>query len=394
MIAVSGLAALSTLACSAPEGAEPVTRRTSGALASGVIDPDTRAVFALEVTAPDSVLCSAVLIAPNVLITARHCIAVDSKTDVVCGESPLDAPIDLEAVIVDNVLSYLDAPRPSEPPVVARFEVPPDGSDTCGYDLAALVLEHNVAATPPLPPRLVEPPETGEGYTAIGYGQSTPNAGSRAGIRMRLEDQVVRCLGNACPVPTAATEFGGDDGVCLGDSGGPALDSQGRVFGIASRSAEGCRTPVYTSLPAFAGWLDPLLDEAAEVGGYERTPVDVPLEPPEEEPTTATTSSSPEPSLAQLGDPCSAELACSADLACVYDTEPDEARCRERCDDDSDCPGSQTCDPEALVCWDPPKTGEADCSFAPARTGSAAPVGLLVLGGLASCRRRRLRGRG
>jgi len=385
-----GFVALTQLGCSAPDASPAATRHVATPLASGSIDPDTDAVFALEVTAPEPKLCSAVLIAPNVLLTARHCIAVGSETDVVCGESPLEALVEPEAILLSNVLSYLDAPRPSEPPVVARFEVPRDGSDICGYDIAALVLERTIVATPPLPARLVGPPETGEGYTAIGYGESTPNAGSRAGIRMHLEDRVVRCLGSDCTVPMAATEFGGDDGVCLGDSGGPALDRQGRVFGIASRSAAGCETPVYTSLPAFADWLDPLLDEAAEFGGYDRTPLDVPPEPPEEEPATATTASSPPPPPSgELGDACSAELACAPELACVYETDPDSARCRERCDDASDCPGSQTCDPEALVCWDPPEAGEADCSFGPARTRSALPLSLLVLGAIAAWRRRR-----
>jgi len=386
-----GLAAVSSLACAAtPETEAAGTRRTSSALAGGVIDPDTAAVFALEVTAPNPALCSAVLVAPNLLLTARHCVSVDTRAEVVCGQSPLDGLVAPEAVVIDNVLSYLDAPRPSEPPLIARFEVPPNGSDTCGYDLAAVVLDRNLVATPPLLPRLVEPPELGERYTAVGYGESTANAGSRAGLRMRLEDQVVSCLGGDCAVPMTASEFGGGDGVCLGDSGGPAIDAEGRVFGIASRSAAGCETPVYTSLPAFADWLDPLLDEAAELGGYDRAPLDPPPEPPEEEPTTTTTSSAPPPpSWAQLGDACTAELACEPELACVYETTPDDARCRERCDDDSDCPGAQTCDQEASVCWEPPKTGNADCSFSPARTAPAWPLSLLVLGGVAIWRRRR-----
>lgn len=391
-----GLAALSLLACAAPDASPtslPSARHTTAALASGTIDPDTTAVFALEITAPEPTLCSAVLVAPNLLLTARHCIAGAADTAVVCGESPLDTLVEPDAVVFDNVLSYLDTVQSGEQtPAIARFEVPPDGTDTCGYDLAALLLEHNVA-TPPLAPRLEEPPTLGERYTAVGYGRSTVSEGSRAGVRLRLEDQTVGCLGRACAIPASAAEFGGDDGVCLGDSGGPALDRQGRVFGIASRSAEGCETPVYTSLPAFAAWLEPLLDEAAELGGYERPPPDTPPEPPEppvEEPSTTTTSSNEVPA-AELGDPCNAELACEATLACVYETTPDEARCRERCREDSDCPDSQACDPDALVCWHPPSAEEADCSLGRASTGFGGM--LVVLVGMAGLRRRRARTR-
>jgi hypothetical protein len=203
-------------------------------------------------------------------------------------------------------------------------------------------------------------------------------------------------LGDTCAIPTAATEFGGDDGVCHGDSGGPAIDPLGRVFGIASRSAEGCKTPVYTSLAAFAEWLEPLLDEAAAHGGYERPPPDTPPEPepPPEEP--GSTTSSHEVRSAELGERCDAERACAATLACVYENAPEEARCRERCREDSDCPVAQACDSEALVCWEPPPSGEPDCALGGA-TPRPSSLGLLVIaagvGTMAGMRRRRRRGR-
>ncbi len=391
-IVLGSLTALASLACSALDSSPP-RKATTQALAGGSIDPDTTAVFALEVSAPERTLCSAVLVAPNLLLTARHCLAGAADSEVVCGESPLDTLVEPEAVVLDNVLSYLDTPQPGlQVPAIARFEVPPGAADVCGNDLAALLLDRAIL-TPPLVPRLADPATVGERYTAVGYGRSTLSEGSRAGVRMRLEDQVVRCVGSACAIPSAATEFGGDDGVCLGDSGGPAVDRQGRVLGIASRSAEGCETPVYTSLPAFAAWLEPLLDEAAELGGYERPALEPPElpEPPEESSSGAATTSSTEASAAKLGESCDAELVCAAPLACVTETTPDEARCRERCREDSDCPGGQACDPEALVCWAPPDAGAADCSFGRAPPGSGSK--LIALVGMAGWRRRRARRR-
>lgn len=83
-------------------------------------------------------------------------------------------------------------------------------------------------------------------------------------------------------------------------------------------------------------------------------------------------------------------------LACVYESAPEAARCRERCHEDSDCPAEQACDSEALVCWNPPSSGEPDCGLggAPARSSG---IGLFVIAAgvaaMAGVRRRRSRER-
>jgi len=384
---LTGLVALASMACSAADAPGTLGQHTSN-LDRGTLDPDTEAVFALQIAVPNPRLCSAVLVAPNVFLTARHCLAVDAEVEVVCGETPLDRLVEADAISLGNALAPLDAPLSSSP-AVARIDVPPDGEDVCGYDIALVLLAENLD-TQPLPVRLERGPEVGERYTAVGYGQSAARDGSRAGLRMRLEDRLVRCVGTPCSPPAGATEFGGGDGVCLGDSGGPAIDPEGRVFGIASRSAEGCKTPIYTSLAAFDAWLDPLLDEAAELGDYERASRDLTVEPepePEPEPELEPIPSS-EPPPRRLGETCSDQRACEPALACVYETTPTEARCRPRCHEDADCPDAQVCDAEALVCWTPARDAEAGCRLGQTPRSAGVPSLMLLMAVVCIGRRR------
>ena len=110
--------------------------------------------------------------------------------------------------------------------------------------------------------------EAGEPYTAYGFGDDEADAG--AGVRRRLDGLSVDCVGLSCPDREVfETEWVGSDGVCSGDSGGPALDASGRVIGVVSRGYRGCRAPVYGSIPAFAAFLESEALRAAAEGGYE-----------------------------------------------------------------------------------------------------------------------------
>jgi hypothetical protein len=64
-----------------------------------------------------------------------------------------------------------------------------------------------------------------------------------------------------------STEFRGEDGVCSGDSGGPAIDAEGRVTGIASRSV-GCTGSVYSALSDWRGFVREVAELAAREGDY------------------------------------------------------------------------------------------------------------------------------
>jgi hypothetical protein len=65
-----------------------------------------------------------------------------------------------------------------------------------------------------------------------------------------------------------ASEFLGGDGVCSGDSGGPALDAAGRVVGIASRS-EDCTHSVYSAVSSWSEFIREVAAGATRAGSYD-----------------------------------------------------------------------------------------------------------------------------
>src|SRR5687768_1077459 len=108
-LSLASVAALASMACSAETTPTTPGQLTSN-LNAGTVAPDTEAVFALQVAGADPRLCGAVLIAPKVLLTARHCLAVDAEVEVVCGESPLDRIVEPDAISLGNALAPLDTP--------------------------------------------------------------------------------------------------------------------------------------------------------------------------------------------------------------------------------------------------------------------------------------------
>jgi hypothetical protein len=212
--------------------------------------------------------CSGALVAPNLVITARHCIAQGPGGFVTCGQAPLG-----DAVLPENVLvtsKAVQSDEPSDYVGVARIEVAPGGDDTCGFDLAALVLSGAGlgADAPTTTPRLDLPVQAGELVTAVGYG----NTGSGSiGTRRFKAGVQVSCVGALCD-PASVTDaewVSEDDAFCQNDSGAAALDDQGRLVGTVSRGVNPCTTPVLASMPAWKSWLLEIGAEAAVEGGYQ-----------------------------------------------------------------------------------------------------------------------------
>ncbi|MEY4550880.1 MAG: hypothetical protein RL685_7075, partial [Pseudomonadota bacterium] len=139
----------------------------------------------------------------------------------------------------------------------------------CGGDLALLLLSENLSAdeAEPIAPRLDDPVVAGESYTAIGFG-ATPDPDQQGARRSRSGLQVT-CTPESCEGVAAVeeTEFRGGDGVCFGDSGGPAIDTEGLVTGIASRSVD-CTGSVYSALARWRDFVRDVAEQAAGAGDY------------------------------------------------------------------------------------------------------------------------------
>lgn len=311
-------------------------------------------------------LCSGSLIAPNVVLTAHHCVAPiineDAQGGVVCSKTAFGAAFGPEHFIVTARQNIVDD---SGDHAIREVLTPPD-SELCGKDQAILILAKSMtpAEATPLIPRVDGSIAAKDEYYAVGYGATKDDeAGTGAGKRRRLDGLSVSCVGAGCPSgrtepDITSTEWKGERGICHGDSGGPAFDTQGRVIGVTSRGAADCLQPVYGAVQGLAQWIKDSTIHGAAVGGYTAPrwatgfPTDVAFSTP-------------------LGAPCSKPEDCASDM-CVDDGN---ARyCTRACNASAPCEKGYTCDDKKLhVCFQAlsqTKEGDASqtksgCSIAP-----------------------------
>lgn len=330
-VARAALLAALVVGCGArAPGNDAVVRASAEPIAGGTLDFEHAAVFQEYTHWGNSVSsCTASLIAPNVLLTARHCVAQGSTETVMCGKSVFGDAVAGSATIVTG---------DTEPGSKSTFyrgvdvRVPAESNEMCGFDIALIILDNPIPAAKvaPLVPRIDQPVELGESYDAVGYG--VDDQGQQNPGRMELRNLDVRCLSDECQqFGVAPTEFMGTAGICSGDSGGPALDSAGRVIGLVSRGSDPCATPIYTQVAPWRDFITETVLEAAASAGYQ---------PPF---WAFSGSSELPPGLASAGEHCEGSDGCMPGSVCYFEGDPSTATCTRVCANGAQCSDGEEC---------------------------------------------------
>lgn len=431
--ALLGTCFLSLIACSqaASTGREEVGAKAS-AIQGGVEDENDPAVVGII---SGTGMCTGSLIAPNLVLTAQHCVAAIDSPYVECETSRFG---DIDQVWSISVTTQWDGLSRYFRGDHVKFHhavevmLPPGDDEVCGRDVALIRLEgKGIPPTEALPlnPRVDSVVTSGEEYRAVGYG-STSASGGGAGLRRMRDQLVVKCSGDCLTSSIVEEkEWIGETGICSGDSGGPALDLQGRVIGVVSRGSnwgDTCAMPVYGSVFGWADWIKEQAAVAAEKGGYEPAAwvtggetlpeTDAGALPSEpdggaldggevdggvlgaacsapEDCISRVCATTAEPGYCTLGcsnlaPACPSGMAC--DLALGFCARQDLPG---RCVSDEDCEGSATCDPQSGRCETGEAAGDAQlgggCAAGGTSSGGAAAAGAIVLLGLVLRRRRR-----
>jgi hypothetical protein len=203
-------------------------------------DPETKGVSS----------CTGALLAPRLVLTARHCVAVtDPSAACLSDGSPASATSGrvYDDFSPSSLYVFVGEKRPNFAAPTAQWKargsriLHDDASYLCNHDLALVLLDAPVQDVPIAKVRLNTEPWVGESLKVIGWGV-TEQSDSPA-VRQRRSGVLVELVGSSRGrrgVDIGPNEFLVGESICSGDSGGPAFGEEtDAVVGVVSRGGNG-----------------------------------------------------------------------------------------------------------------------------------------------------------
>jgi len=274
---IAGAPVLVILAAGCGQDSDAQGTSDEHAIFGGIRDDDTTsaksAVVALRIRRGNNYdLCSASVLAPNVLLTARHCVGEVISEAVACDENGNstngdhvagDEPPEAIGVFVGTSPSFGKTPT-----AMAKSIYSPPGRVFCNSDISLIVIDRPLDGIQPYALRLSANAREGEKIRAVGYGRN--DAKVPMGTRFRKDQVPVLAIGRGISqshTHLGEFEFEVGESICEGDSGGPAIsETTGAVIGVVSRGGN-CGDDSGNVYTATVGFKD-LVDKAfAEAGG-------------------------------------------------------------------------------------------------------------------------------
>lgn len=329
-------------ACGAPASPDPSGESASSsaeAIINGKSSDASQDAVVLIANTKVGFECTGTLLAPNLVLTARHCVSKTPGTSFTCdakGVGTAGADVTTDYTASDFVIATGIGGRTLG--AHGRKILHDDGTVLCNHDLALILLDRAITNAKLVPVRLDSPPAQGETFTAIGWGVTTSD--SLPVVRQQRLSVPIVHVGpydvKNDPVQLASAEFAVGEASCEGDSGGPAISSTtGAILGVVSRGGNftdpdpqhpsascvgASTTNVYTSV---AGFKDLILEAYSEAGQ------DPWLE------------GEADPRKAKVGEACATDDGCRSgrclESACVQDCAT------AACPDGSSCNADQVC---------------------------------------------------